>query len=348
MSEPEARTIVLGGGTSGLLAAYELSKYIDPLRISIIGIDIGPRNPIGLQYLHPGDKLKEICEELSLPYHTREVNGAIINKSGVLRGFPTDDLSEPTETIEAVMAHSLKTRGKKWDGSLRTMNNALIHLYNHTKPKSLIISPRDLSEGLEEKLKSIGIGFEKAKIGYISALEKEVMFYPSESPSYAHYMNYDCILNTIPLKSLIELFKIPDMDLSFLVECHESLLSSPIYFGTIPESRLIPPIQEYDFVYSPFHNPWYRLSKSDSKGVYSVEFSNELYAKAFDCQDIITLKYGRISTDNPDQLSSLLAYIQQKDIQSIGRFGRWKSGTLIHQTAEEANRSAKWIAAKIN
>jgi hypothetical protein len=257
-------------------------------------------------------------------------------------------MTSPQELIDIVKAHNLKTRQKIWTGSTRSMNSLIEYALKRTSPQRLTISITKLAETLVSALSVKEVRLEFAKVGQVSIWEKEVILYPNESPEYPHYMKYDYLINTIPLKTFTSLCKIPDADMHIFAAAYEAMLYSPIFSGLISEERVTPNLQRFDFVYSPFQNGWYRMSKSAFDGAFCVEFADEISAKAFDCHELQTLNYGHIYSDNPGPIGPFLTNLHKKHILCIGRFGKWESGSLVYQTAKEAQQVAQWIQQKID
>lgn len=131
------------------------------------------------------------------------------------------------------------------------------------------------------------------------------------------HLHYDRLISTIPLNKLVELctpeLRIPQNIFKF----------SPIYIKTFPELRTM------DYIYLNYiSDPRIKSYRfSIHKGTRYVE---SLYSSEKDTMKLIP---GKI-WDNP-KISGLLEYLKMKDIHCVGRYGKWKSNELIHETFNE-------------
>ena len=345
-----SKTIILGGGLAGLITAYELSKILDPKEITIIGSQIGPSPALGLQYLHPSQEIETICADLQKKYSTVPVAGAILNKQDVVINYAEPNVSAQ-EALDIVKAHHLKTRGTEWLGKARTMNDFLTHAFTRSQPQKVKISPFDFGKALFDHLLVSGVTMAEGDLIKVLVNNMEIVYIPKSCASQPHWVKYDRLINTIPLRSFVELCEIAETPVVSAAACaYDHMLYKPIFVSDIFEDRIHENLKDFDFIYSPFNNWWYRMSKTtdnDGNISYQLEFANKIYSHAFGLHETKEITYGHIYTDKQVTLDTLFAMLHLKRIYCVGRFGKWQSETLVHQVAKEAQNIAGWIRDKI-
>lgn len=334
--------VILGGGAAGMLAALEMTERIHPDNITVIAEKFRFLDDPGLHYLHNDEGNKELLTKLGLQYEVAPVNGAIINKDGELCRFIGG--LRPQEMVYAVQAHYLKTRGKDWQGSVRSMNSLIERNFDDQPLEKLTVKISDLTVAIYTELQSRGVHLIVGKAELVLPTVSRVQYTHN---SVVEELGYDYIISTIPLRNLLVEYVALDQELPQIDRWYNALSFRPVYTRAEPVDRVPEAFREWDFIYSPFQYGWYRASKSSDGAAMYFEFSSEVQARAFKRHDAPSYEYGHIFSECPGVVDDILTQFKRKRIYCIGRFGRWNAGTLVHQVIQEARETADWIAESI-
>lgn len=336
------RVVILGGGAAGMLAALELSDRLHPDYITIIAEKLRFLDDPGLHYLHNDGGNRELLEKLNLQYEVAPVNGAVINKDGEICPFIGG--LRPQEMVYAVQAHYLKTRGKDWQGSVRSMNSLIERNFDNQTLEKLTVKISDLTVALYEELKNRGVHIIVGRAELVLPTISRVQYNVNGA---IEEIGYDYIVSTIPLRDLLVQYVALDQELPQIDQWYNALSFRPVYTRAEPIDRVPEAFREWDFIYSPFNYGWYRASKANAGASMYFEFSSEVQARAFKRHAAPGYEYGHIFSECPGVVDDILTQFKRKRIYCIGRFGRWNAGTLVHQVIREAQETADWIAESI-
>ncbi len=311
--------LVIGGGLSGLLAAYVLRRRVSSLAIVEATKTLGGDFLAGgLRYVHHTRNMEALLKRLKLPYSSYAVRGGLLLE-GAVRPYPRcfEEMS-PDRADRIRRDHYRKTRGLEPGGELaKAMNDPA----NNKPRRALKCCLRDLVSGLAR-------GQEVIRGSVTRATEKWV-----ELKSGARY-GYDWLVYTIPLW------------------CIKGLVDYPV-----PEAlarrlnvvKIAPKVDAYarwDYVYTPYtpHNHIHRISPDG--GHYAVECNGRLNQADFVSDLNFLFADGWSLVSLRQDLKGHLLPLEQRvtwpvNTAALGRYATWDPRATADVTLDKAKALAK-------
>lgn len=313
------RVLVAGGGVSGLVFNYVLSKYKN-LDVKVIepGALGGEFLSGGLKYIHQTDEMEKMFNELDVLYSPYTVQGGIYLREQVHPYPAIFSEIEKDQSARIQSDHYRKTRRTEpGDFSKKAMNDPAA-----TKPrKALKCDFHDMVRKLGQKANTV-----RAALTKIEGNEVHM--------NNGAKLPFDYLVLTIPLWIIRDI-------VSWEVPIG---LSVKLNIALVKPAR--DPYAKWDYVYTPY-TPGDSIHRfSPHGGGYSVESNGILNHAALKTDLDFIFKEGWQVIGVKEGLKGHLMPLEYEpawpaNVAPLGRFARWEPRATTDETLKEAAELAK-------
>lgn len=332
------RVVILGGGISGLLAAWVFREH-KPIVLEAGRALGGSFNSGGLKYIRHTEAFRRLLVELEVEATVYRPRGGLLLAGGFtmggeyIRGTQLVDhvpymSALPEETrLELQRRHWERTRGTLAGFKATCMNDPT----GEGDAEALHFNYTALVAGITEAVEKSGGEFRLgARVTDIIDPHREVW---CDGPAGSH-LAYDLLITTLPLGAMKNILAAADLPEGKVQTCTVGHISS----GSLPRDLAEMGAAKYNYIYTPFNRVFHRLSRDpENPERWQAEATGRPDLKDF--QE--ALGYGaRV----PMMLTNLPGHLLPLDrepqwpagIVPLGRFAEWDTRSTAEKTLDRA------------
>jgi len=307
------KVIIVGGGFSGLLSAFAMSKHRDVDVTILEHKDVGGHFLYGgYKYVRRSDSFASMLHDLGCVYSTYPVNGGILLKDEVIR-YPADfyDLDKPY--IAQIRTHYWEKTRKTCPG--KHIPKAFADPFSYRTQRAIRPDFEDVIDRLKPR-------FNIMKAAFVSQADN--ICYTTSGP-----IEFDHMIFTIPLNAIKD-------RVDFYVP---SALSTKL--SIIEVLPLKDPYYRFDYIYTPY-TPENHVHRISSNGhTYFAEVSGFVDETKIYSDLNWLFKGGWSYIGGKEKLRGHLMPMDAhpdwpENIRPVGRYAQWLPKLTMDQALDEA------------